>query len=71
MAKLTITDKRENYAVDIGDIMAGEIFNFDGRFFILVDDKDDLIAVDLENGEKHAFVCEDPVVPVYASLIIE
>ena len=71
MAKLTIVDKRESILNSISEVDAGEIFNYEGKYFIMVADQDDYIAIDLENGKRCDFDYESIVAPVNATLIIE
>lgn len=71
MAKITIVDERESILNSISEIDAGEIFNYEGKYFIMVADQDDYIAIDLENGERCDFDYESIVAPVNATLIID
>ena len=71
MAKLTIVDERESIVNSISEIDAGEIFNYEGKYFIMVADQDDYIAIDLENGKRCDFDYESIVAPVNATLIID
>ena len=47
MAKLTIVDERESISNSISEVNAGDIFNYDGRYFIMVEDQDNYLAIDL------------------------
>ena len=71
MAKITIVDERESIINSISEIDAGEIFNYEGKYFIMVADQDDYIAIDLENGRRCDFDYESIVAPVNATLIID
>lgn len=71
MAKLTIVDERETISNSISEVNAGEIFNYDGRYFIMVEDQDNYLAIDLENGKRCDFYDCTIIMPVNATLIIE
>ena len=71
MAKLTIVDERKNLSISVHEIEAGEIFNYDGRYFIMVEDQDNYLAIDLENGKRCDFYDCTIIMPVNATLIIE
>ena len=70
MAKMTIIDEREIFTT-AEEVGYGEIFNFEGEYFIMTDDRDEVIAVNLENGEKRAFPFDEKVICVNASLIVK
>ena len=70
MAKMTIIDERENITT-AEEVGCGEIFNFEGEYFIMTDDMDEIIAVNLENGKKQAFPFDEKVICVNASLIVK
>ena len=71
MAKLTIVDERESILNSISEVDEGEIFNYEGKYFIMVADQDDYIAIDLENGKRCDFDYKSIVAPVNATLIID
>ena len=71
MAKLTIVDERESISNSISEIEAGEIFNYEGKYFIMVAHPDDYLAIDLESGQRYDFSYETVVIRVNATLIIE
>lgn len=70
MAKMTIIDEREIITISSEEVDCGEIFNFEGEYFIMTDDMDEIIAVNLENGERRYFSHCDEVTLVNASLTI-
>jgi hypothetical protein len=70
MAKMTIIDERKIITTSAEEVGCGEIFNFEGEYFIMTDDMDEIIAVNLENGERRVFRHNDEVMPVNASLTI-
>ena len=70
MAKMTIIDERE-IITTADEVGYGEIFNFEGEYFIMTDDRDEIIAVNLENGETQAFPFDEKVIRVNASLIVK
>ena len=71
MAKLTIVDERESISNSISEVNAGEIFNYEGKYFIMVAHPDDYLAIDLESGQRYDFSYETVVIRVNATLIIE
>jgi hypothetical protein len=71
MAKMTIIDERKIITTTAEEVGCGEIFNFEGEYFIMTDDPNDITAINLENGERRFFSYCDEVVPVKASLTIE
>ena len=71
MAKMTIVDERESISNSISEIEAGEIFNYEGKYFIMVAHPDDYLAIDLESGQRYDFSYETVVIRVNATLIIE
>ena len=70
MAKMTIIDEREVITTTAEEVDCGEIFIFEGEYFIMTDDSNDIIAVNLENGERRFFSYYDEVILVNASLTI-
>ena len=70
MAKMTIIDERQIIATFAEEVGCGEIFNFEGEYFIMTDDMDDITAVNLENGERRVFGYSEEVMLVNASLTI-
>ena len=71
MAKLTIVDERESISNSISEVNAGDIFNYDGKYFIMVAHPDDYLAIDLENGQRYDFSYETVVIRVNATLTIK
>ena len=71
MAKLTIVDERKSLSISVHEIEAGEIFNYDGKYFIMVAHPDEYLAIDLESGQRYDFSYETVVIRVNATLIIE
>lgn len=70
MAKMTIIDEREVITTTAEEVGCGEIFIFEGEYFIMTDDSNDITAVNLENGERRFFSYCDEVILVNASLTI-
>ena len=71
MAKLTINDEKKNVPISIQEVNAGEIFNCEGEYFIMTDDDDHWLGVNLSTGTKIYFYRSELVIPVNATLIIE
>lgn len=71
MAKMTIIDERQIITTSAEEIDCGDIFNFEGEYFIMIDDMEDITAVNLENGERRVFSYCDEVMLVNASLTIK
>jgi hypothetical protein len=71
MAKMSIIDEREIITITAEEVGCGEIFNFEGEYFIMTDDSNDITAVNLENGERRFFSYCDEVMLVNSNLIIK
>jgi hypothetical protein len=71
MAKMTIIDERKITTTTAEEVDSGEIFNFEGEYFIMTDDPNDITAVNLENGERRFFSYCDEVMLVNSSLTIK
>ena len=71
MAKLTINDERKNVQISIQEVNAGEIFNYEGKYFIMTDDEYFFMAVNLKNGERQTFHYSDKVILINADLTIK
>lgn len=71
MAKMTIIDEREYISSSVHEIKAGEIFNYDGKYFIMVAHPDEYLAIDLESGQRYDFSYETVVIRVNATLTIK
>ena len=70
MAKMTIIDERKIITTNVDEVNWGDIFNFEGEYFIMIDDADEITAVNLENGERRVFSYCEEVMLVNASLTI-
>ena len=70
MAKMTIIDERKIITTTAEDVNYGEIFNFEGEYFIMTDDINEITAVNLENGERRVFDYCEEVLLVNATLTI-
>ena len=71
MGRLTINDNRITNKRFISTLVSGEVF-FDGDdFYILTDDDNDWIGVNLATGITRSFCGSDLVLPVKATLTIE
>lgn len=68
---MIINDEREYISTSVHEIKAGEIFNYDGKYFIMVATPDDYLAIDLENGQRYDFSYETVVIKVNATLTIK
>lgn len=70
MAKMNIIDERQIITTNVDELNCGDIFNFEGEYFIMTDDMDDITAVNLENGERRVFGYSEEVMLVNATLTI-
>lgn len=70
MANMTIIDERKITTTTAEEVDVGEIFVFDGECLIMTDDCDDIVAVNLETGERKEIHCCEKVVLVNATLTI-
>ena len=70
MAKMTIIDERKIVTNSIDEVNFGDLFNFEGEYFIMTDDQDEYIGVNLETGERKLFSCSDVVLLLNATLTI-
>lgn len=70
MAKMSIIDERKIVTNSIDEVKFGDLFNFEGEYFIMTDDQDGYIGVNLETGERKLFSCSDVVSLLNATLTI-
>lgn len=70
MAKMTIIDERKIITTNVDELNCGDIFNFEGEYFIMSDDTEEIVGVNLENGERRFFNCCEEVFLVNATLTI-
>lgn len=70
MAKMTIIDERNIVTNNVDELNDGDIFNFEGEYFIMTDDQEEIVGVNLENGERRIFNCFEEVLLVNATLTI-
>lgn len=70
MAKMSIIDERKIVTNSIDEVNFGDLFNFEGEYFIMTDDQDEYIGVNLETGERKLFSCSDVVLLLNATLTI-
>ena len=71
MAKLTINNSKVLKDKPISELVTGEIFSHLERFYILTNDENRRMGVDLATGEVVAFDYPCRVVPIKATLHIE
>lgn len=71
MGRLTIHDHRIINKIRIAEIIAGGIFFYNDDFYILTDDDNEWLGVNLATGITTSFYGSDLVIPVKATLIIE
>lgn len=70
MSKMTIIDERKIVTNSIDEVNTGNLFNFEGEYFIMTDDQNEYIGVNLETGERKLFCCSDVVLLLNATLTI-
>lgn len=70
MAKMTIIDERKIITTNVDELNWGDIFNFEGEYFIMSDDEEEVVGVNLENGERRIFAYCEEVLLVNATLTI-
>jgi hypothetical protein len=70
MAKMTIIDERKIITTYVDELNWGDIFNFEGEYFIMSDDAEEVVGVNLENGERRVFAYDEEVLLVNATLTI-
>ena len=70
MAKMNIIDERQIITTNVDELNWGDIFNFEGEYFIMSDDEEEVVGVNLENGERRVFGYSEEVMLVNATLTI-